>query len=34
MAAISRKTFEDIDKAAKSDAASPASQFPTGIIDG
>ena len=33
MAAVSRKTFEDIDKAAKPDAASPASQFPTGIID-
>ena len=33
-AAISSKTFEEIEEAVKSDADSPASQFSSGIIDG
>ena len=33
-AAISRKIFEDIEKAAKQDAVVLVPQFPSGIIDG
>ena len=33
MVAISRKTFEEIEEAAKADADSSASQFPPAIID-